>query len=472
MKLKNIFSWIALSSVFVFSCDVLEQEPETQISDQGAFTNEKSADAALAGLYHQLQAGGYYGRNFQIISDVSADISQSIGTWDFYRELDTYSIDASNTELNNFYITGYRTVNQANNLIASVPGIDMPQAKRDNLTGQAYFARGLAFFDLNRVFGGMPGKVGTQSVVLPLQPSRGVNESIFLSRPALAVGYAQVKSDLIDALALLPEAQASDAFSRSRAVKASARALLSRLHLYLGEWDDVISTSTAVISDSRYSLVPNYSNIFSGKLTSESIFELEFNNADQSGLRNWYLPSTGGLGGRGDLSMHTDFVDQIRANPMDSRGAMFGFNAAEGVYFPLKYQKAGNIDNVHILRIAEMYLNRAEAHANNSSIALAVTDLNKIRNRANVASYTGAMTKEAVLLAIERERAFEFYLEGHRFFDLVRTGRALTVLSAVNRRNSSVPIAIGEAYKQIMPIPRVDILANPNLDQNPGYGTR
>lgn len=470
MKLKNIFSWIALSSVIAFSCDVLEQEPETQISDQGAFTNEKSADAALAGLYHQMQAAGYYGRNFQIISDVSADIAQSIGTWDFYREMDTYSLDASNTELNNFYIAGYRTVNQANNLIASVPGIEMPQAKRDNLVGQAYFARALAFFDLNRVFGGVPGKVGTKSVVLPLEPSRGAGPATQLSRPDLAVGYAQVKSDLLQAISLLPEAQASDAFSRSRAVKSTARALLSRLHLYLGEWDDVITTSTAVISDPRYTLVADYANIFSGKLTTEAIFEIEFNNADQSGIRNWYLPSTGGLGGRGDLAMHTDFVNLIRTNPTDVRGAMFGFNAAQGVFFPLKYQKPGNIDNVHVLRISEMFLNRAEAHANKNSIALAVADLNRIRNRAGLANYNGAMTQAAVLLAIEQERAFEFHIEGHRFFDLVRTGRALAVLSAVRRTNSSVPIGIGEAFKQIMPIPRVDLLANPNLVQNQGYG--
>ncbi len=470
MKLKNIFSWIALSSVIAFSCDVLEQEPETQISDQGAFTNEKSADAALAGMYHQLQAAGYYGRNFQIISDVSADIGQSIGTWDFYRELDTYALDASNLEVTNFYTAAYQAVNQANNLIASVPAIEMAEAKKSNITGQAYFVRALAFFDLNRTFGGVPGKVGTKSVVLPTEPSRGVNDGLYPTRPDLAAGYTQVKNDLTQALSLLPEAQSSDAFSRSRAVKSTARALLSRLHLYLGEWDDVITQSTAVINDSRYTLVANYADIFAGKLTSEAIFEIEFNNADQSGIRNWYLPSTGGLGGRGDLAMHTDFVNEIRSNPNDSRGAMFGFNSAQGVYYPLKYQKPGNIDNTHVLRIAEMYLNRAEAYANKNSIALAVADLDMIRNRAGLADYSGAMTQEAVLLAIEKERAYEFHIEGHRFFDLVRTGRALVVLSAVNRTNSSVPIAIGQAFKQILPIPRVDIISNTNLEQNEGYG--
>lgn len=153
MKIKNIIKGIAMLTLsFNYSCDVLDQEPQTEISDQTAFTNEKSADAAISGLYHQLQDGFYYGRNFQIISDVSSDISQSVGTWDFYRELDTYQLDASNLEITNFYTAAYKAVNQANNLIAELPNIVMPQPKKDNLIGQAYFVRALAFFDLNRVY--------------------------------------------------------------------------------------------------------------------------------------------------------------------------------------------------------------------------------------------------------------------------------------------------------------------------------
>ncbi|MDX5478620.1 MAG: RagB/SusD family nutrient uptake outer membrane protein, partial [Cyclobacteriaceae bacterium] len=346
--------------------------------------------------------------------------------WDFYRELDTYQLDASNLEVTNFYTAAYRAVNQANNIIASVPNINMPQANKDNIIGQAYFVRALAFFDLNRVFGGVPGVHGEKSVVLPLSPSRGVNESLYPSRPSLAEGYSQVEADLLQALSLLPEQQSSIAFSKARAVKSTARALLSRLYLYLKNYPQVISLSSEVINDSKYTLMSNYLNIFATDFSGESIFELEFIAADQSAMRFWYFP--GAQGGRGELAVHEQFIAAIQADQNDVRGKMFGFDAVQGVYYPTKYQKAGNIDNAHIIRIAEMYLNRAEAYAQTpSTLNLAIADLNAIKQRAGAALYSGALTQEAVLLEIEKERKFEFAFEGHSFFDLVRTGRAMAV---------------------------------------------
>lgn len=471
MKISNIYrtAVICLGLSFVYSCNVLDQEPEIQISDQRAFTDEKSAQAALAGLYNQLQSGFYYGRNFQIIVDVSSDISQSVGTWDFYRELDTYQLDASNLEVTNFYTAAYRAVNQANNIIASVPDINMPQASKDNIIGQAYFVRALAFFDLNRVFGGVPGVHGEKSVVLPLTPSRGVNESLFPSRPPLAEGYSQVEADLLQALSLLPEQQSSLAFSRGRAVKGTARALLSRLYLYLKNYPRVISYSTDVISDSKYSLVSNYLSIFASDFTAESIFELDFNAADQSAMRFWYFP--GARGGRGELAVHEQFISDIQADQNDVRGKMFGFDAVQGVYYPTKYQQPGNIDNAHVIRVAEMYLNRAEAYAQSpSTLNMAISDLNAVKGRVGAALYSGALTQEAVLLEIEKERKFEFAFEGHRFFDLVRTGRAMTVLSNVRRKNSVAPVSLDQPWKQILAIPRDELLSNPNMTQNPNYG--
>lgn len=469
MKNYTIYILILVTAIScITSCNVLDQEPETQISDENAFTNEKSAQAALAGLYHQLQNGFYYGRNFQIIADVSSDVSQSVGTWDFYRELDTYQLDASNLEITNFYTAAYRAVNQANNIIAEVPRIDMTQAAKDNIIGQAYLVRGLAFFDLNRVFGGVPGVHGTQSVVLPLSPSRALNDALFPTRPSLEEGYNQVKNDLEEALRLLPEAQASNSLTRSRAVKSTARALLSRYHLYLRNYPDAIRYSTEVIDDGNYSLQSNYLNIFAGEFSSESIFELDYIAADQSALRFWYFP--GAQGGRGELAVHEEFIADIQSNPSDIRGTMFGFDPVQGVYYPTKYQTPGNIDNAHLIRISEIYLNRAEAYAQTDNLDMAVQDLNRIKVRAGVGAYTGAMTKEAILLDLERERKFELAFEGHSFFDLVRTERALEVLSSVNRKNSSAPVSLDQPWKQILPIPRDELLSNPNMVQNPNYG--
>lgn len=470
MKIKYIYTGISMLVLTFFNaCNVLDQEPEIQISNEVAFTNEKSADAALAGLYHQLQSGFYYGRNFQNICEVSSDISQSVGTWDFYRELDTYELDASNLEVTNFYTAAFRAVNQANNIIAEVPGIEMDQAKKDNIVGQAYFVRALAFFDLNKVFGGVPGVHGDQSVVLPLTPSRAVNEDLYPTRPSLVDGYNQVEADLLSALNLLPESQSNNTSTRAKAVKGTARALLSRFYLYTRNYPEVIRLSTEVIEDGQYSLLDNYIDIYAGEFTSESIFELEFIAADQSGMRFWYFP--GAQGGRGELAVHESFISEIQSDENDIRGTMFGFDPVQGVFFPTKYQKPGNIDNFHVIRIAEMYLNRAEAYAHSSgTLTLAVDDLNKIKERAGVAPYSGPVTQEALLLEIEKERKFELAFEGHSFFDLVRTGRALTVLGSVERKNSSAPVSLDQPWKQILPIPRDELLSNPNMVQNPNYG--
>jgi hypothetical protein len=297
---------------------------------------------------------------------------------------------------------------------------------------------------------------------LVLSPSRGVDENSFPARATLQATYAQVKSDLDEALRLLPENQENNAATRGRATKPAARALLSRLHLYLGQYAEAEARASEVIADSKFSLV-EYASIFSSDNSNESIFEVQFNNADQSGLRFWYAP--GAIGGRGELAANEDFYNSFAAE--DERKALFGRDEVVGVWFPTKYIRAGNVDNGHVLRIAEMYLNRAEARARKSSpdLAGAKEDLDMVRTRAGI----GAFADDIPLLdAIERERRWEFYAEGHIFFDLVRTGRALTVLQNVNRRNGP-PVSISNPGRQVMPIPRSEMDANPNMQQNSVY---
>jgi hypothetical protein len=291
-------------------------------------------------------------------------------------------------------------------------------------------------------------------------PSRGVDENSFPARASLDATYAQAKADLDQALALLPETQGSNANTRGRATKAAARALLSRLHLYLGQWAQAESRASEVIAESRFSLEP-YASIFSSDNSNESIFEVQFNNADQSGLRFWYAP--GAIGGRGELAAHESFYNSFAAN--DARKELFGRDAIVGVWYPSKYIRAGNVDNAHVLRIAEMYLNRAEARARQSNTTGAIADLNMVRNRAGIGNFTNDVP---LLEAIERERRWEFYAEGHIFFDLVRTGRALQVLQNVDRKNGP-GVSLTDQNRQVMPIPRADVDANSNLQQNSGY---
>lgn len=465
--MKNL-KYISLASLLVLfsACEVLDQEPLNQISEEMAITNQKGVEAAVAGMYNELQDANYYGRNIQIMSDVKADISQSVGTWDFYREMDTYQTAAENLENGNLWTRAYRAINVANNIIAAVPDLtEIPEEAKNNSLGQAYFVRGLAYFDLTKTFGGVPGVYGTLGVPIVTLPSRQVDDSLFPSRATLEGSYQQVEDDLLMALSLLPESQGSDAATRSQAVKGTARALLSRLYLYLDQPEQVITFADQVIADPTYVLEPNFRDIFAGTFTSESIFELAFNNTDPSGMRTWYLPST--VGGRGDIMAHTEFVEEMMENPEDVRAELFGFDDGLDLYYPTKYQKAGNIDNIHILRIAEIYLNRAEAKAKTNDIAGALEDLNAVRNRAGLDDVETS-GEQATLEAIWEERKKELAFEGHRFFDLVRTGQALSELTEVERANGPA-VSLTEPGRQVFPIPVFDVDANPNLDQNEAY---
>lgn len=442
---------------------VLDQTSIVDVDESKAITNNKSASVAVAGLYNELQNASYYGRNFQICSDVSSDIAQSVGTWDFYREMDTYQVTSGNTEVGNFYYRAYRAINQANNIIAKVAALTDATAAQKNLyLGQAYFIRGLAYFDLNRLFGGVPGVVGTMAVPIVLTPSTKIDESSFPSRPTLQAGYDQIESDLLKALELLPETYSDN---RSQAVKGTARALLSRFYMYEKKFDQTLKYSDLVIADTKYILQTTFSNIFDNKLTSESILELNFTASDQSGIRNWYFTSANG--GRGDLAAHLGYYNEAIADPKDSRGKLFGYDNTSKIYYPTKYKMAGNVDNIHIIRIAEMYLNRAEAKAQLNDLTGALADLNKVHMRAGGDAM--AITGQANLLsAILQERKLEFAEEGHRLFDLVRTGNALTKLAAVDRKNGP-NVSLTTPGRQVFPIPSFEVNSNANMVQNEAY---
>ena len=141
--------YILCISMLAFSCEaVFDVEPEASISDEGAITNLNSLNAALAGLYNQLQ-GNYLQGEYQIAAAVSSDVAQSVGTWDFYREMDTYVVSPDNVEVTDLWAAMYEAVNQANNIIEGVANVDdATQETLDFALGQAYFARGMAFFDI------------------------------------------------------------------------------------------------------------------------------------------------------------------------------------------------------------------------------------------------------------------------------------------------------------------------------------
>jgi starch-binding outer membrane protein, SusD/RagB family len=457
--------------ILVSSCDVLDIEPVTQVDAGQSIVDINSAQGAVNGMYNNLQ--GVYDWRVQVISDVASDVSQQIDTWDALINVDEFSTTPDNSEISDLYTVLYRCSDIANNIIAKVPHIEGAEATKNDFMGQAYFVRALAYFDLARFWGGIPGAYEDDGgVVVKLTPSLVISESDYAPRATLAATYQQVEADLLEALNLLPETrmngqQMDNLQTRARATKATARALLARYYLYTRNWAQAESYATAVINDNRFRLVP-FESIFRNRNTEESVFELQFNNNDVSGLRNWYYPTS--LSGRGGVALHNETYQEMIADPNDVRGQLTARNATTNVYYTTKWNTPGNADNIAVIRIAEMYLIRAEARAQvGTDLTGAQTDLNAIRNRAGLGN-TAAATQPELLDAILAERKLEFIGEGHRWFDLIRAGKAMTVLSNVKRTRGSQPsYSIGTPGRQVFPFPNIEVLTNTKLQQNSAY---
>lgn len=440
-SLKYIF--IALITV---SCGTLDVQPFQQLPDDGAITDAGSARAALLGAYSNVQ--NYYQLNYPVLGYLPGDNVRFNGTLNQFLQIDQNALSADNVIITETWTQIYQAINSANNVIANVPALTDPlltAAEKSQLQGEAYFIRALGYFDLARAWGGVP---------LVLTPTRSVADGQGVKRSTQAQTYDQVLADLTQAETLLP-----DGTTRNRAVKSTARALRARLHLYRQQWTDAEQYATQVLTNKNYSLVSPYRSFFSAPfLSPESVFELSYSIADaNSHWNNWY-PSA--LGGQYTLQPTPDFVTLVnRADAGGNRNALIATVKSGGtdfVYGNLYNRAAQRDDPSYVIRVAELYLIRAEARARQGNLTDALADLNAVRSRAGLTASTAATTA-SLLRAIEDERRVEFAFEADRWFDLVRTGRAGEVLGVTDQR------------KWLFPVPFNDVAADPDLEQNPGY---
>ncbi len=466
-RYKSISMALILSLMIGFGCNVLDQQPQFQIATSEAFSNPINAEATLNGLYNEAQL--IYNWRAQTISELASDLVQSIDTWDNFNVLDEFRQTPDNTEVDDLYTQLYRTIDVANNIIAfapTVPGLD--ETRINDMVGQAYTFRGMMYFELAKYFGGIPNKYGELGMVIETEPSIGVTEASYKSRSSLEALWDQIRSDLEEGERLLPATRASNYLTRSRLVKAAATAMLARYSLYIDQWAQAETYATQVITQGDYTLANPFSDIFRTEFSSESVFEMEYNVVDFSGFRQWYYPAS--LNGRGGLSFHEPFAAELlQRQGTDARSNLIDFNPAfGGVYYSTKFDLLQNASNVPVIRIAEMYLIRAEARVRQNNISGGLEDLNMVRNRADLPDATASTADELINLVLE-ERKFEFAIEGHRFFDMTRTGRAVNVFTNLPRTTGASLYSIESTDKYVFPIPTSEILTNSNMIQNPAY---
>jgi hypothetical protein len=325
---------------------------------------------------------------------------------------------------------------------------------RAQLSGEAKFARALIYFYLVNLYGAVPLVLSTDYTETAVAPRS----------PVVAV-YAQAEADLLDAQALLsvdyPSAGGVQGL-RTRPNRAAATALLARVCLYTGNWVRADSAATAVIGDPAYRLEVSLDSVFRGS-SHETVWALQpvyGNIATAEG--NAFIPAT--AGGPPPYPLSPFLLNRFEAG--DQRKAHWTARAGNGAYYSYKYKQRfchpSDPEYDVVIRLAELYLIRAEARGMQGNIAGALADINVIRQRSGLPSIATVASENDLAALILHERQTELFAEwGHRWLDLKRTGQANATLGAEK------PLWI--STDALYPLPASELLRNPALMQNPGY---
>jgi starch-binding outer membrane protein, SusD/RagB family len=446
--------------------DTLSLEPVNEVAAQDAIVNAATARGALKGAYDALQDdefASYYSGDFMVFSDLASDDVRHSGTFDTYRQVDRNQLEASNSTLLGVWEQLYVAINRTNVLIQKlpdVPGLDADE--RDDMLGQAYFLRALNYHNLVKLWGGVP---------LRLVPFGGIQEidDADITRATTAETYTQILADLAQSLTLL---QTTD--DPTVATRGAVWALRSRVLLYQGNWAGVLVAADSA-EDYGYTLAPEFDDLWTPEgQTPEDIFKISY-TAEEAHSMGWYYRAKG-YGGRYELAPRCPIVDAFDPDvdcsltsfmgnwsPTDARAAYsIQVNANNGAPFAAKYPTGIGDEDIHVIRFAEVILNRAEALAQLNRLGEAIAEINRTRARAGLAplvlGVSVANTQAAVLDAVLAERRLELAFEGHRWPDIVRTGRAVALLGIQNR-----------PHQVLFPIPQEERDVSPNIGQNPGY---
>lgn len=451
--IKLILLFFILSST---SCKkILDTISPNQVSDADVFKGVEGLRNARIGMYATLEDQNYYGAVYPLLAECYTD-NGTTGGYDVIdlNDIAYRAVEPSNLYIENMYIAMYNTIYTANKIINNIGNVaNVDPAEKSNITGEAYFIRSLANFDLLRLFGehwDKGSKYGISIVTGSDAPKTPV------TRSTVDASYKQIIADLQTAVTDLNTYNGSQYVSQS-----AAKALLARVYLYYGDKTNASAMATAVINDDNFALLGpgEFTQVYTKKLTTESVLELVFDLQHPSFYNtNTYLRDDA-LRSDVNFLANADLNDFFQGRPDDLRAQLVDYTNVDVSIQPdgrtQKYRGEATKDNsAYVIRLAEMYLIRAEALGKTQGLA----DLNTIRESRGMADLTGGdvSTDAKFLNAVLDERRAELNFEGHRLFDLARTGKVASVL--------------GSTVQPIMPIPQREIAAtNGAVEQNPGY---
>lgn len=460
------------------SCqDYLEFPPEGEIPQEQFFTSQDDAQMAVNAMYGYLRDWNISAFSYLILGSLPSDeISKgsSPGDGSWANDYDNFQYTKTQGQILDFWTGRYQGINLSNQVITNVPPIEMNEDVKKRMIAEATFMRAFHYYYLVRAYGGVP--------IIKEVPAGPEG----LVRASLEDTWAFIESDLRTAIPDLPETIPADEYGR--ATRWAARGLLAKVLMYREDWDACKSVSDEIITRGPYELYPDFYQLFrpEQEFCEESLFEIVATQVSgEGGLSNsqyaetqavrgqfgwgWFVPTdelADAFDEAGD-TVRKKVTILYKGDVTEDGDLIEGIDVLEGVGFPRYNGKVyvptridritgpyGCDQNVRILRFADILLINAEAAFHTGGDA--ATPLNRVRARANLAPI-GAPT----LQDIWEERRLELAGEQDRYWDLLRTGQAATVLTA-----DGFEVGKHEWY----PIPQTEVdLSGGQLIQNPGW---
>ncbi|QDW22201.1 RagB/SusD family nutrient uptake outer membrane protein [Flavobacterium sp. KBS0721] len=451
IKYTSIFSFFLLLGIT--SCDnALDVDlPSNQLSSESVYASEPTAEAAVNGIYQSMVADFFYNRVHTVLGETADELVPRTGIANIYSSNEIPETDGT---INANWGELYKTIYNANNVIEGLTkSTSINAVKSKQWIAEAKFLRAYSYFYLTNLWGNVPLVLTTD-----------VDVSALLPQSSQETVYAQILLDLTDASKDLPTDYKNYDQERIRATKWAAEALLARVNLYLERWNEASSHASAVINETgTYGLITGLTDTNSPFIADnkESILQIPYFNVDYT-YEGSSVFTTGGtlLLRKGNALFETG--DARKTN------WTIDINDRLGVFLgiaPRKYQNDfgdSPSERSTLLRLAELYLIRAEARVKSNDITGAQQDINAIRNRALLDNTTITNPNQLLdLIALERQREF-FAENGHRWLDLKRTGKLDETLSVLSNK-------IWKSTDNLYPIPEPAIRSNPFLNQNSGY---
>lgn len=422
--------------------------PRTDLVRNAVFDSPESANAATIELYQQMHRSGFAsGDLFSITALTSLSADDIINGLSFSNQLQQFNDNTllpTNRNVLSLWSEMYTCIYKANAVIEGVTNSTTLDAKlKAQLIGEAKFVRAFCYFYLVNLYGDVPLATSTNYVT---------NQN--LPRSSSDKVYSQIIDDLTAARTQLADDYNASGGERIRPNKYAALALLARTHLFMQNWSEAENVATLIITNSDFYQLTSLPEVFLAN-SNEAIWQLQplEGNAQEAAtfLFNGH-------------QLTPELLTAFEAS--DERfNSWVGFGEWGDYYYPYKY-KVNNYDYSEystVLRLAEIYLIRAEARARQSKISDAIADLNIIRSRAGLPEISPANTND-IIDAIMQERRVELFTEwGHRWLDLKRTGTIDNILGSLKPSWKSTAA--------LYPIPESQILNAPAMTnaQNPGY---